>query len=117
MATRNSLFVDTSGWASYIDKNDPWHKHTRKIYQQAVAKKRGFITTSYIIAELVALLESRSKLTRDQILDYVDSIQEAPSVEVVYIDKDLHIAALTMLKARRDKEWSLVGATRFLIMQ
>ncbi len=116
MATRNSLFVDTSGWAHLVDRSTILHHNVQMIYQQALTRQRLLVTTNYIIAELVALLTSRSRISRQQIILYIDALKAAPQIEVIHVNAELDAAAWILLKARTDKEWSLVDASSFVIM-
>ena len=116
MATRNSLFVDTSGWAYLLDRSSDFHDDVQTVYQQALARNRLLVTTNYIIAELVALLSSRSRLSRQQLIAFVDTLKAAPHVEIIHIDTNLDASAWALLKAYRDKRWSLVDASSFVIM-
>lgn len=116
MARADSLFVDTSGWAYLVDRHDPLHRSVNTIYQHAVVQHRLLVTTNYIIAELVALLSSRSRIPRQQIFTFVDTLKIAPHVEVIHIDKAVDVKAWELLKSRADKQWSLVDASSFVIM-
>lgn len=116
MATRNSLFVDTSGWAYLVDRSTDLHHEVQTIYQQALNRQRLLVTTNYIIAELVALLTSRSRISRQQIILFVDALKAAPQVEVIHVNTELDVTAWMLLKAGTDKEWSLVDASSFVIM-
>ena len=116
MATRNSLFVDTSGWAYLVDRHDPLHRHVRTVYQHALNQQRLLVTTNYVIAELVPLLASRSRIPRKQIFGFIDALKSSPHIEVIHIDALLDAEAWTLLKSRVDKEWSLVDASSFVIM-
>ena len=116
MATRGSVFVDTSGWAYLVDRNAELHHPVHAIYQQMMAQRRLLVTTNYIIAELVALLTSRSRIPRQQIVLFIDALKTTPHVEVIHIDLDLDAASWTLLKAHADKEWSLVDASSFVVM-
>lgn len=116
MATRNSLFVDTSGWAYLADRSTDLHRDVQTIYQQTLARQWLLVTTNYIIAELVALLTSRSRISRQQIVMFVDALKAAPQVEVIHIYTELDTAAWLLLKTRTDKEWSLVDASSFVVM-
>ena len=40
-----------------------------------------------------------------------------PSVEIVHIERSIDDEAWALLEARLDKEWSLVDASSFIIMQ
>ena len=116
MATSSSLFVDTSGWAYLVDRVAPIHRDVQMVYQEALTRQRLLVTTNYIIAELVALLTSRSRISRQQILMFIDALKATPQIKVIHIDTDFDAAAWTLLKARMDKEWSLVDASSFVVM-
>lgn len=116
MATKNSLFVDTSGWAYLADRHDPLHQTMRTVYEQTLKQRRRLVTTNYVIAELVPLLASRSRIPRQQIFAFVDAIKSASHIEIIHIDAVLDAEAWTLLKTRLDKEWSLVDASSFVVM-
>ena len=75
------------------------------------------MTTSYIIAELTTLATSRGVISHQQILDFIERISSNPLIEIVHIDASLYQAALALLKARADKQWSLADAASFVVMQ
>ena len=116
MATRTSLFVDTSGWAYLVDRNAQIHREIQTVYQEALTQQRLLVTTNYVIAELVALLATRSRISRQQIVMFIDALKDTPHIKVIHIDTDLDAAAWALLKARMDKEWSLVDASSFVVM-
>lgn len=116
MATKNSLFVDTSGWAYLVDRSTALHRDVQTIYQQAIAQQRLLVTTNYIIAELVALLTSRSRISRQQIVLFIDALKAASQVEIIHINTELDAEAWMLLKKRADKEWSLVDVSSFVVM-
>ena len=116
MATRGSLFVDTSGWAYLFDRNSDFHHDVQAIYQHALARNRLLVTTNYILAELVALLSSRSRISREQIVISIDALKATPHVEIIHIDTSLDATAWALLKTYIDKRWSLVDASSFVVM-
>ena len=116
MVTSNSLFVDTSGWAYIIDRHDALHRSVRHIYEQAIRQRRLLVTTNYVITELVPLLSSRSRISRQQIFAFVDTLKSSERVEIIHVDPTLDDEAWSLLKARGDKLWSLADASSFVIM-
>lgn len=114
---RLEVFIDTSGWANLVDKSQSYHETTAQQYHSFHQQGRKLVTTSYVITELVALLQSPLRLTRTQIISIVDSIRTSPYIEIVYIDASLDGESWQLLKKRTDKEWSLVDCTSFVIMQ
>ncbi len=115
--TTKRIFVDTSGWANLADRGQPLHAATLAIYQTAHTQKRHITTTSYVLAELVPLLDDRLHVPRQEIWRFVDAIKASPLIEVIYVSKDIDDQAWDLLKSRSDKEWSLVDATSFVVMR
>jgi len=52
------LFVDTSGWGHLVDPTQAFHSRAKIIYLDALRQRRQIVTSNYIIAELVALMNS-----------------------------------------------------------
>lgn len=118
MPTRtNSLFVDTAGWAMLMDDTELRHQAATAIYQGAIASKRRVMTTDYILSELVALLTNRTRLPRQDLIQFIDSLKSAPQIDIVHVDVGLDAQAWELLKNRLDKNWSLVDASSFVVME
>jgi uncharacterized protein len=117
MPTASDLFIDTSGWAYYFDRKDPLNSVVVSLVKQAVIHRRRLVTTNYIITELVALLSSRYHQPRQQVIKAIKAVKMDASVEVVYIERSIDDEAWALLEARLDKEWSLVDASSFIVMQ
>ena len=113
----HEVFVDTSGWASLVDKNQSQHGLASQLYHSFRQQGRKMVTTNYVIAELVALLCSPLRLPRARIVSIVDGIRTSPYVEIVYVDASQDEDAWQLLKKRTDKDWSLVDCVSFVIMQ
>jgi predicted nucleic acid-binding protein len=111
------ILVDTSGWADAVLKNTADHAAMEAFYKQCIAQKRPLITSNYILAEVVALLQARSRASREAILRLVRRIKQLAHIDIIYIDRSIDDAAWEMLEQYRDKEWSLTDATSFVIMQ
>lgn len=110
-----TIFVDTAGWLCLADRSQPEHAQARSVYQDRAGIRA--VTTNYILAELFALLSSRTRLPRTQILDFIVAIRSSAQVEVVYADAALDSSALDLLRSRLDKHWSLADAVSFIVMQ
>lgn len=117
MPTNSSVFVDTSGWAYYLDRQDPLHPEIAALVQHIIKQRRRLITTNYIITELVALLSSRYHLPRQQVIIAVNAIKNDNAVELLHVDRSIDNEAWKLLEARPDKEWSLVDASSFVVMK
>jgi len=111
------IFVDTSGWATLFDQREPYYSTAALIYRVGRQQGYTFVTTNYIISELVSLLTSPFRVPRIKIIPYVDGLRSSPHVEVAHVDTQLDEQAWQLLKARRDKEWSLVDCSSFVLME
>lgn len=117
MPRNDDLFVDTAGWAYYLDRQDTLHPLILALVQHTVKQKRYLITTNYIITELVALLSSRYHLPRQQVITAINALKTDTAVEIVHIEQSIDDEAWALLEARLDKKWSLVDASSFVVMK
>jgi predicted nucleic acid-binding protein len=69
------------------------------------------------MAETVALLTTRTRLPRTELIQFIASLKSAPHLEIVHIDEQMDAEAWALLKARPDKNWSLVDASSFVVME
>ena len=106
------MFVDTSGFFSLNDKAEKHHAEASQIYKQAWFR----LTTNYVLDEFVALASGR-KLSREKILAFSEEVLIDETVEIVWINKDLHTKAVELLKNRKDKSYSLCDAVSFVVMR
>jgi predicted nucleic acid-binding protein len=113
----NSLFVDTSGWASLFVATQTYYPQAEQYFRLSVQNQHRIYTTNYVITELVALLNSPLRVSRSRIFEIVDAIKTVTYIEVVHIDNVTDTLAWTLCKSRLDKAWSLVDCSSFVVMQ
>jgi predicted nucleic acid-binding protein len=113
----NEALVDTSGWASFFVRNEPFHTLAKRLVRRWQARGVRVVTTNYILVELVALFTSPMRIPRLLQISHIDTIRSAPWAEVVHVDPALDADAWALLKTRQDKEWSLVDCVSFVVMQ
>jgi predicted nucleic acid-binding protein len=112
----SEIFADTSGWANYFVRSEPFHSQARQLMQQWFLESTRIITTNYVLAELVALMTSPLRVPRSEQIQVVETIKTAKWVEVVHIHPQLDQEAWQLLKARSDKLWSLADCASFVVM-
>jgi uncharacterized protein len=110
------IFADTSGWASFFVSGERYHAQAREKMRQWRSNNDQLITTNYVLLELVALMTSPLRVPRIQQIMIIETIQAAAWVEVVHVDSTLDVQTLTLFKQRRDKMWSLVDCSSFVVM-
>ena len=106
------MLIDTSGFFSLYSEEDQRHSTAEATYRES----RQRITTSYILAEYVALALIRG-LPRAEVLAFSEEILDDASVEIIWVNEDLHRRAVELLRDRQDKSYSLCDAVSFLVMR
>lgn len=106
------MLVDTSGFLSLLHRDEAEHQSAVDHYRSAAFR----LTHNYILDEFVPLARRRgfphlatAKFSRQVLVD--------PRVEVVWVDRTLHVAALDLLDKRPDKSYSLCDAVSFILMR
>jgi len=110
------IFADTSGWASFFVSGELYNTKAREQMRQWRSSNVRLITTNYVLLELVALMTSPLRVPRIQQITIVETIRTASWVEIIHIDSTLDTQTLTLFKQRRDKMWSLVDCSSFVVM-
>src|SRR2546422_372040 len=115
MPTKTDLFVDTSGWAYYLDRQAPLYPAVVALVRRVVVENRHLVTTNYILTELVALLSNRYHLPRQQVIKAINALKTDTAVQIVHIEQSTDNEAWSLLESRLDKEWSMVDASSFVV--
>ena len=113
----DEVFIDTAGWAVLFVRTEPQHAEASALFRQWKRQGRRLVTTNYVLTELISLFISPLCVPRPAQFRYIDTIKAAPYVEIVHVDPALDAAGWALLKSRPDKEWSLVDAASFIVMQ
>jgi uncharacterized protein len=105
------MLLDTSGLLCLHYRTEPLHTQARIEYKKAIAR----LTHSYIIAEYVALANAR-RFPRPSVLAFVVDLLDSPDIETVWVDEQIHRAAIELLTVRQDKMYSLCDSVSFVLM-
>lgn len=106
------MLLDTSGLLCHFHADEPKHADARALFKTAGAK----LTHSYVLSEFVTLAYAR-RLPRRPALAFATALLTHPAVEVVWVDENLHQAAVALLDARPDKAYSLCDAVSFVLLR
>ena len=111
------IFADTSGWASLLDTDQEYHRLAASVYESVRENSGHFVTTNYVLSELIALLGSPMRYPRERAIAFVNGIKNSNFVRVIHIDEKLDAKAWQLLSNRVDKTWSLVDCSSFVVME
>ena len=112
----NEVFADTSGWANAFVKTELYHAKATTLLKRWEQSNRRVVTTNYVLSELIPLFV-RMRVPRVSGLNYVTALRSVNWIEIVHIDESLDEKAWRRLADRPDKEWSLVDAVSFIVME
>lgn len=108
-----SLFVDTSALLAFLDADQPRHADVIEAWERAIAEERRLFTSNYVLVESFALVQRRLGL--DALRALADIL--VPLLRPLWIDEDLHAAAVAALFAASRRKLSLVDCTSFELMR
>jgi uncharacterized protein len=111
----NSIFLDTNGWLALLNATEQLHDQAFELWLNLMNRRRRVFLTDWIIAETGnGLAKTR---TKSRFVKVVREMLEAPSVELVVIERDLLLRSLTDYASFTDKAWGLVDCSSFLVMK
>jgi predicted nucleic acid-binding protein len=117
MTNSPPIFVDTSGWAALLNQGDSHHPQAGQLFREIFSQNRELITTNYILLELLSLMATRSKGSRQFVITQIYKIHKFSLLEVIHIDHQQDLSAWEMARQYLDKDWSLVDMASFVIMR
>ena len=97
----SEIFADTSGWANYFVRTEPFHLAAKQLMQQWYKDQIPIITTNYVLLELVSLFISPLRIPRQQQIQAIETIKGAEWIEILHIDQTLNNQAWQFLKKTR----------------
>jgi|SRR5438132_4696018 len=106
------MLLDTSGLLRYQFVQEVGHEEARRVFESSRRK----ITHNYVLAEVVALANTRN-LPRFHVLGLLSDLGRHPSVEIIWVTQTLHEEAVALLEKRLDKTYSLCDAVSFVLMR
>ena len=108
-----SLFVDTSALLAFLDADQPRHADVIDVWDRSVTEERRLFTSNYVLVESFALVQRRLGLEALRAL--ADIL--VPILRPLWIDEELHAAAVAALFAAGRRKLSLVDCTSFELMR
>ena len=113
----NGRFVDTAGWAAFLVRSEAFHDQAVFLLDHVRENGQPVLTTSYVMAELVALLTSPMRVPRREQIRIVGTLRSAAWIRIVHVDAFHDEAAWQLLARHEDKTWSLVDCASFVVMR
>jgi predicted nucleic acid-binding protein len=112
------IFVDTWAWAALALKLDQYHQKAKQAHKQFLRAKRPYVTTDYVLSELIAHLYTTLSAGKAQ--SYVNSILSAAdqgTYRLIHVVPQQFRDAWQMRQKYHDKpDISFVDFTSMVVM-
>jgi predicted nucleic acid-binding protein len=109
-----SVFVDTSAFYAIADQADNSHTQARAIQQRLTTDRTPLLTSNLIVAESYSLFLSRGGIK--PALAFLSGLEQG-SMVVIRVTVADETRARAIVRQYDDKDFSLVDATSFAIME
>jgi predicted nucleic acid-binding protein len=108
-----TVFVDTSAFLAVLDQDDESHAAADAAWRKLLASDEHLATTNYVLVETLALAQSRLGVSA------VRALQEdvVPALQVIWVEPELHGAAVAALLTAGRRRLSLVDCVSFEAMR
>lgn len=110
----NEVFVDTSGFYAMLVKGDDQHAAVQRILREARRRKRGFVTTDYVLDETATLLKGRGRV--HLLAPFFDKLDASRALRIEWTDADRFGDGRTFFLKHSDQKWSFTDCLSFRIM-
>lgn len=108
-----SVFVDTSALLAVLDAGDAQHPPARGAWETLLQRDEPLVTTSYVLVETFALVQSR--LGMQAVRALADDV--VPVLRVQWVGETEHRLGVTALVAAGRRQLSLVDCVSFATMR
>lgn len=111
-----SLFIDTSYLIAVENADDQYHKSASNHWRDLLkASPRLLVTSSYVLVEVVTLLNNRRLHSRAVGLG--NNLLSSRLFNVVHVDEELFYEAWNYFQKYKDKTYSLTDCVSFVLMK
>ncbi len=110
----NEIFIDSSGFYAMLASDDDGHAAAAKIVAAAQKRKRGFVTTDYVLDETATLLKARRK--PHLAVQLFDRLDRSQACRIEWTDSERFHEVRSYFVKHADQEWSFTDCLSFRVM-
>jgi predicted nucleic acid-binding protein len=108
-----NCFVDTSAFLAVLGKDDENHALARTAWGDLLEQRATFVTSSYVLAETVAILQHRMGLDAVRVFHH----DIYPVLATEWVRDEWHEKGMGSVLAARRRNLSLVDCVSFEVMR
>ena len=107
-----SVFVDTSGFYAFLDRDDQFHAEAKRLFLKSESGGFALVTSSYVLHESWALIQAR--LGWDAVEDFLREL--VVRCRIVWVDERLHELGAARARQAKERRLSLTDCVSFEVM-
>ena len=111
----SEIFIDTSGFYALLVRGDDQHARAAEILREAAKRKRGLVTTDYVLDETATLLLARGYTA--VLADFLKRVQESEACRVIWMDADYFEKTKQLFLKNPERRWSFTDCFSFMVMK
>lgn len=111
----NEIFVDTSGFYALLVRSDDRHQATQAIVRAGQRRKRGFVTTDYVLDETATLLKARGY--GHLLPEFFARLEGSHACRTEWTDADRFANVKAFFLKHADQDWSFTDCVSFVVMK
>ena len=110
----NEIFFDTSGFFAMLVRDDDQHTAAKRIAREAQRRKRGFVTTDYVLDETTTLLKARGLGHLNAPL--FERLDQSHAFRIEWTDAERFADVRAFFLKHDDQAWSFTDCLSFRVM-
>jgi|NOAtaT_6_FD_contig_101_1017137_length_4523_multi_3_in_0_out_0_5 predicted nucleic acid-binding protein len=110
-----TVFADTGYWIALLDPQDTLH--SKAINLSITFTQVQIVTSEMVLTEILNHFSKRGNFLRYAAANFIESLQENPSITIIPQTDSIFQQALILYKQRPDQAWSHTDCSSFCIMQ
>ena len=111
----SEIFIDTSGFYALLVRGDDQHARAAEVLREAAKRKRGLVTTDYVLDETATLLLARGYTA--VLADFFKRVQESEACRVIWMDADYFEKTKQLFLKNPERRWSFTDCFSFIVMK
>lgn len=111
----SEIFIDTSGFYALLVRGDDQHARAAEALREAARRKRGLVTTDYVLDETATLLLARGYTA--VLANFFSRVQESEACRVVWMDADYFEKTKQLFLKNPERRWSFTDCFSFMVMK
>lgn len=109
------LFVDTSGFYALLVQGDDRHAVAQRVLSEARRRKRGFVTTDYVLDETATLLKARGFV--HLLRPFFERLDASQAIRTQWTDSERFADVRSFFLKHADQPWSFTDCLSFCVMK